>query len=214
MLDIHVIVCNMYAENCYIISDEAKECVIIDCGALREEERNAVTEYISKNQLKPVHLIVTHGHADHNFGDSFILKTYGLKPEINQMDQYLLDALPEQANFLTHGKMRLTVPEVGEYLKQDDKIAFGNHEFTVMETPGHSPGCVCFYCPEENVLMSGDTLFRRSIGRTDLPGGSMFELIQSLRLLSQLPDQTKVCPGHGETTTIGDEVAFNPYMDR
>ncbi|MBO4314588.1 MAG: MBL fold metallo-hydrolase, partial [Prevotella sp.] len=99
-------------------------------------------------------------------------------------------------------------------LSGDDAIRFGNHQFKVIETPGHSRGSVFFYCEEENIAFSGDTLFRFSIGRTDLDGGSMFMIIQSLRTISQLPDKTIVYPGHGDSTTIGDEVAHNPYIDR
>jgi glyoxylase-like metal-dependent hydrolase (beta-lactamase superfamily II) len=93
-------------------------------------------------------------------------------------------------------------------------VTFGSHTFKVLETPGHSKGCLCFYCEKEKVLFSGDTLFRSSIGRTDLSGGSIMMIIQSLRFLAQLPDEVVVYPGHGPETTIGNEVAHNPYMDR
>ena len=106
------------------------------------------------------------------------------------------------------------MPEVGHVLSDKEKIQFGNHTLEVMETPGHSPGSVVFYCEEENVLFTGDTLFQMTIGRTDLEGGSMMQIIQSLRIIAQLPDNTKVYPGHGYTTTIGYELSRNPYMDR
>ena len=99
-------------------------------------------------------------------------------------------------------------------LSENDVISFGNHKFTIIETPGHSRGSVCYYCSEENVLFSGDTLFHMSIGRTDFKGGSMMQIIQSLRHLAQLPDETVVLPGHDVQTTIGEELAHNPYMDR
>lgn len=103
---------------------------------------------------------------------------------------------------------------VGKFLAADDVICFGSHQFTLLETPGHTPGSVFVYCAEENVAFSGDTLFHYSIGRTDFPGGSMFMLIQSLRMVCQLPDETRIYPGHGEETTIGTELAGNPYLDR
>lgn len=84
----------------------------------------------------------------------------------------------------------------------------------VIETPGHSPGSVTFYCADENIAFTGDTLFRNSIGRTDFSGGNMMQIIQSLRVLAQLPDETVILPGHGEKTTIGEELAHNPYMER
>ena len=91
---------------------------------------------------------------------------------------------------------------------------FGSHKTIVMHTPGHSRGSVCLYLKEENVLFTGDTLFRQSIGRTDLEGGSMMQIIQSLRNLAQLPDETIVLPGHGERSTMGLELETNPFMDR
>ena len=106
------------------------------------------------------------------------------------------------------------MPPVGRYLREGDSIDFGTHHFTVIETPGHSPGGVFYYCKDEEVAFSGDTLFHNSIGRTDFEGGSMFMLIQSLRMISQMPDTTRVLPGHGPETTIGYEVAHNPYIDR
>ena len=105
-------------------------------------------------------------------------------------------------------------PPIGHFFEEDEVIKFGNHEFTIIETPGHSNGSVCFYCEAEHVLFSGDTLFKSSIGRTDFPGGSMFRIINSLRHLGMLPDETQVLPGHGEATSIGEELAHNPYMDR
>ncbi len=103
---------------------------------------------------------------------------------------------------------------VGRYLMPADTISFGHTTFKIIETPGHSPGGLCFYSEADKTLFTGDTLFRGSIGRSDFDGGSMFLIIQSLRVLSQLPDDTIVLPGHGERTTIGYEVATNPYLDR
>ena len=106
------------------------------------------------------------------------------------------------------------LPEPARLLTCDDIIEFGNHRLTIIETPGHSRGSIFFYCKEENVCFSGDSLFEGTIGRTDLMGGSMFMLIQSLRTIVQLPDETVVWPGHGQQTTIGKEVATNMYLER
>ena len=105
-------------------------------------------------------------------------------------------------------------PKDIDYLTKDDIIEFGNQRFTIIETPGHTPGSVFFYNEKEHIVFSGDTIFKRSIGRTDLEGGSMFQMIQTLRFVSQLPDKTILYPGHGESTTIGDELSSNPYIDR
>lgn len=206
--------CNMLQENCYVVSDETRECIIIDCGAFYPEEKKEILEYIRDNDLTPKYLLATHGHLDHNFGNQFILDEFGLKVEIHRDDEDFITHSEEQAEkffgLMSFGKL----PEVGRLLTGNDAIHFGNHRFSIIETPGHSRGGVFFYCKEESVCFSGDSLFRGSIGRTDLNGGSMFMLIQSLRSISQLPDDTIVLPGHGPQTTIGTEVATNPFLDR
>lgn len=214
MLTIQRFECNMLQENCYIISDETKECVICDCGAYYPAERAAIVDYIRDNGLTPVHLLCTHGHIDHNFGNNTIFDEFGLKPEVHNEDQYLMDMLAEQAEALVGITLDYAMPPVGKYFGDGDEITFGSHRLKVIETPGHSKGSVFFYCPEEAIALSGDTLFRNSIGRTDYLGGSMFQIIQSLRMICQLPDNTVVYPGHGPQTTIGTELSSNPYLDR
>lgn len=215
MLNIQSFICNNIQENCYVVSDDSRECVIIDCGAQFPAEQEAIKQYIADNKLKPVHLLATHGHADHNIGNRFVFDTYGLKVEISSRDEQLMQQLPEQAqHFLRQTVTADDLAPVGHYLTPADTITFGNHVFTIIPTPGHTPGSVFYYCKDEQVAFSGDTLFHGSIGRTDLPGGSMFMIIQSLRMICQLPDETHVYPGHGEPTTIGEEVATNPYIDR
>lgn len=214
MLNIKCFECNMLQENCYVVSDESKECIIIDCGAFHEKEQRAIAQYIEAQCLKPVDFIATHGHVDHHFGDQFVYEEYGLKVKVHRADAFLMQLLQEQAEAFAGVKLSDDFPSVGQYLNLDDTISFGTHQFTLIETPGHTPGSVFFYCQDEHVAFSGDTLFHLSIGRTDLQGGSMFQMIQSLRMLSQLPDNTKIYPGHGEPTTIGTELAGNPYMDR
>ena len=214
MLTIQRFECNMLQENCYIISDETKECVICDCGAYYPAERAAIVDYIRDNGLTPVHLLSTHGHIDHNFGNNTIFDEFGLKPEVHKEDQHLMDMLAEQAETLVGITLDYAMPPVGKYFGDGDEITFGSHRLKVIETPGHSKGSVFFYCPEEAIALSGDTLFRNSIGRTDYLGGSMFQIIQSLRMITQLPDDVVILPGHGDKTTIGLELASNPYLDR
>lgn len=214
MLTIKRFECNMLQENCYIISDETKECVICDCGAYYPAERAAIVDYIRDNGLTPVHLLSTHGHIDHNFGNNTIFDEFGLKPEVHKEDQHLMDMLAKQAETLVGITLDYAMPPVGKYFGDGDEITFGSHRLKVIETPGHSKGSVFFYCPEEAIALSGDTLFRNSIGRTDYLGGSMFQIIQSLRMICQLPDNTVVYPGHGPQTTIGTELSSNPYLDR
>lgn len=214
MFPIKRFVCNMLAENCYVVSDETLDCVIIDCGAFYEDERQAIVEYIDESGLTPRHLLLTHGHLDHNFGNGTIYLRYGLKPEVAEEDAGLMQNLTRQAEKFYGLKLKNDFPPVGHFYTPQEIIRFGTHELRVIPTPGHSRGSVCLYCEAEHALFTGDTLFHRSIGRTDFGGGSMLQIIQSLRTLAQLPDETVVFPGHGEQTTIGDEVVYNPYMDR
>ncbi|MBQ4295594.1 MAG: MBL fold metallo-hydrolase [Prevotella sp.] len=214
MINIQRFVCNMLQENCYVVSDESRECLIIDCGAFYPEERRAVVEYIHTEQLTPKHLVCTHGHVDHNFGVDTIHDEFGLLPEVHSADEPFMTRLPEQAVQFIGFRPSNSYPPVGHLLCDGDTVDFGSHQAIVMHTPGHSRGSVCLYLKEENVLFTGDTLFRQSIGRTDLEGGSMMQIIQSLRNLAQLPDETIVLPGHGERSTMGLELETNPFMDR
>lgn len=214
MIKIKKFVCNMIEENTYILWDETSECVLIDCGAYYQEERDTIVHFIKENNLKPVHLLATHAHLDHNFGINTINEAFGLQPEVSEKDAPALETLKEQAQTLFGMQLDYDFPPVGHIFEEGETIKFGNHELTIIRTPGHTPGGVTFYCKEENIAFTGDTLFKGSVGRTDFPGGSMFQLINSLRELSQLPDNTAVYAGHGEATTIGYELAHNPYMDR
>lgn len=213
MLTIKRIECNMLSENCYIVNDETKECAVIDCGAHGPFEQEAVSQYITANGLTPKLHLLTHGHFDHVMGCKFIYDTYGLKPVVCERDAEIYKNAQKLANdfgITIDGDM----PAIGRCLNDGDEVAFGSHTFKTFHTPGHSKGSMVFYCAEEKVAFTGDTLFRSSIGRTDLPGGSMFQIIQSLRMLTQLPDDTRVLPGHGPETTIGFELSSNPYLDR
>lgn len=214
MLKIKTFVCNMLQENCYVVSDETEECVIIDCGVYYEEERRAIVNYIHGNGLQPMHLLCTHGHLDHNFGNNTIYEAFALAPEVSEGDEKMMQNLERQAQSFYGMSLNYEMPPVGKILSEDEPVTFGIHSWKVIATPGHSKGSVCFYDASERVLFAGDTLFQRSIGRTDLMGGSMLQIIQSLRMLAQLPDETTVYCGHGPTTTIGDELRMNPYMDR
>ena len=113
MLNIHHIMCNMFQENCYVVSDETKECVIIDCGAFFEKDKSALTQYIADNQLTPRRLLATHGHVDHNLGNAFVFATYGLRPEMHEDDSELLEHLPEQAAYLLNMQLEEKQPPVG-----------------------------------------------------------------------------------------------------
>ncbi len=210
---IKCLMCNPLQENCYIVSDDTAECVIIDCGAYYDEEKEAIKNYISQQQLKPVHLLATHGHLDHNFGNAYIFKEYGLNVEICAEDQQLVEHLPEQASSLFGMEFDEAQPAVGRLLKDGDSITFGTHTLKVLKTPGHTHGSCLFYCQEEHVAFTGDTLFRMSIGRTDFPEGSWLQMDQSLHnVVARLPEDTTILSGHGPQSTIADELRYNIYL--
>ena len=196
-----------------MVSDESRECVIIDCGAMYDEELAALDHYIADNQLKPLHLLATHGHLDHNFGNAHMFRKYGLKVEICAEDQELVERLPEQARDIFGIEIPADQPSAGRLLGNGDVITFGSHQLQVSQTPGHTHGSCLFYCAEEHTAFTGDTLFRMSIGRTDFAEGSWAEMEKSLRdVVAKLPKETIVLSGHGPQSTIADELRYNPYL--
>ncbi len=213
MITVKTFECNQLQENTYVVSDDTRECVIIDCGAYFEDEHQAIQQYIEAQQLKPVHLLATHGHFDHNYGNDFIFKTYGLKVEISADDAFLINDLPGQFESMIGIPLHRQYPEVGHFFEEGETISFGNHKFEILKTPGHTPGGVTYYNKEEGIAFSGDTLFRMSIGRTDFDHGSYQDITNSLhQVLAKLPPETVVFCGHGPKTTIGEEVRYNPYF--
>lgn len=213
MLTIKTFPVNPLSTNCYVASDETREAVIIDCGALYDEEKADIADYIAKEQLRPVAHLLTHAHFDHLFGASFLYQKYGLAARCPEPDMPLfLNAEDQMRDILGHAMSCPTGP-AGESITPDSVISFGTHRLSVIPTPGHTPGGICFYCEAEKVLFSGDSLFQLSIGRTDFPGGNHWDLIRSLKhLLSDLPDDTRIYPGHGPATEAGFERINNPYL--
>lgn len=212
-MDIKRFVCNPFQENTYIVSDETKECVIIDCGAFFTEERKAIVEYIRDNKLTPRHLLATHAHIDHNFGNNTMYEEFGLKPEIHAKDHQLAGSLHKQAWEFCRIDIKYDFPETGKWLSDDTRITFGNHSFKILSTPGHTPGSVFYYCEDEGIAFSGDTLFNMSIGRTDFEFGSYEDIVDSLRHISSvIPYETIIYPGHGPKTDMDTELKNNPYL--
>lgn len=213
MLKVQKFVVNMIEENCYVLSDESKDAVVIDCGILYPEEADAFRSYINNNELKVTHLINTHCHFDHIFGDGFIYKTYNILPEMSRNEVQLYKQLPKQLEMFLHRELPIIQPPVGRIFDVGETITFGTHKLDIIATPGHTPGGVCFYCEKERILFSGDSLFYHEIGRTDFPGGNYGSLISSLKNnVLTLPENVTVCPGHGDTTTVGEEKRQNPYL--
>lgn len=214
MLHIQRFIVNMIQENCYIVHDETNEGVIIDCGAFYPEEKEAIKHYIKGSHLNIRHLLDTHLHFDHILGNEYLFNTFGLEPEASEKDLSLYEHIDEQlADFLGLQGYRIHLPPLKRCLDDGETVTFGTHTLHVIATPGHTPGGLEFYCKEERVLFSGDSLFRRSIGRTDFPGGNYDDLVHSLKQkIMVLPDDVKVLPGHSLSTTIGGEKKNNPYF--
>lgn len=203
---------NPVEENTFVLYDETKECVIIDAGCFNHDEKLELLDFILDNDLVVKHLLNTHLHFDHVFGNVFMEERLGLLTEANAKDEFLLKKMPEQMRLF--GFMNeLPAPKIGKYLNENDTITFGNQELVVLEVPGHSPGSLVFYSAKGECLFVGDVLFRNSIGRTDLEGGNLDQLISGIKSkLFKLPSNTVVYSGHGPSTTIGYEQNNNPYL--
>ncbi len=211
MLQIQSFIFSPIQENTYILYNELKECIIIDPGSYFDEEKDAMKTFIEQKQLVPKMLLNTHSHLDHVFGNKFIAETYNLKLQLHEKEKNVLE-------FASVSGLKYNMPfdnYTGEliFLKEGDKIILGTDELEIFETPGHSPGHIVFYCRKQNFIISGDVLFQRSVGRTDLPGGNHQMLLNSIsKKLLVLPDETKVYSGHGAVTTIGEEKKYNPFL--
>jgi glyoxylase-like metal-dependent hydrolase (beta-lactamase superfamily II) len=211
MIKIHRLVFNPFQENTYIIYDETKECVIVDCGCYTVSEQDEITSFISENQLIPKYAINTHCHIDHVLGITFVKEKYGIEAIAHGEELLMLQMLPQHA--LMFGISIDSAPEVEITVSDGDTIKFGNTELKVIHTPGHTRGGICFYSEVCNFLVSGDTLFEGSIGRTDLPGGNYDTIIGSIKAkLLTLNQTTTVYPGHGSETTIAIEKSSNPFL--
>lgn len=211
-MNIKTFTVNPIEENCYLLWDETGEAAIVDCGAWSPSEKKEIEEFVSANRLTLRYVLQTHGHFDHVLGLPFIKEKYGLSPMINQLDEKVYSQAPMMMKEW-FGILAEAYPTPSGYLTNGQVIRLGNSDIHVIHTPGHTPGGVCFYIPDAGMLLSGDTLFQFSIGRTDLPGGSYQQIIQSIKNnLMILPDETIVYPGHGSKTKISNEKRGNPYV--
>ena len=211
MLHIKSFVFSPIQENTYIIYNDAKECIIIDPGCYDDEEKEELASFIENNGLKPVKLINTHCHLDHVFGNKFVSEKYNLKLHLHKNEEQMLNLAPTSGLMYNMPFDNYTGDFV--FLKEDEDLIFGDDFFKVLLTPGHSPGRLSFYSPKNKFVIRGDVLFKNSVGRSDLPGGSHDVLINSINTkLMSLPDETVVYSGHGPATTIGEERKSNPFL--
>ena len=213
-MKVDVLPINPWQENTYILSDETKACVIIDPGCLSPEERQYVSDFIEKNDYKPVRLLQTHLHLDHVFGSAYIAEMYQLGLEAHDGDEFLIDQTVSYARQFGV-ELDKNPPAISNYLNDGDKLTFGNTVLEVLHVPGHSPGGVVFYNGEAKKAIVGDVIFRESIGRSDLPGGDFDTLINALKTkILTLDDEVELFPGHGPSTTVGHERNRNPFLNQ
>ena len=202
MLTIKTFYCNPYRECTYVIHYEGtgdngtKDCIVIDPGMYGVKEVRRVIDYIQERNLTPIAILVTHKHPDHVCGIEDLLNVYPDLPVYGEAYHPTPLVSPQKT-------------DTGER----QCMHIGPFDIIEIKTPGHKEDAVCYYFESENIIFTGDTLFEGSIGRTDLPGGDMEQLVESLSILKQLPDDTQVYAGHGSTTTIGHEKKYNIYMN-
>jgi hydroxyacylglutathione hydrolase len=194
--------------NCSIFGDEeSHEAIVIDPG----DNIDQILVLLAKHALKVKAIVITHAHIDHIGGAAKLKAVTGAPVHMNASDQELYDGLDMQAAWL-----QMKTPEktsIDTEARDGDTLGLGDAVFHVLHTPGHTQGSISLWIPAENKLIAGDTLFRDSIGRTDLPGGDGRQILRSIRgKLLTLPDDAEVVPGHGGNTTIGREKARNPFL--
>ncbi len=212
-MQIKCFITNPLQENTYLLIDETtKKCVVVDAGFLFDYEEEEFCNFLKENNLELVGAINTHLHLDHCFGNDFLFKKFGIRAKAHKNEETNLNMIKSYAQVFG-------IPYNGEiqalesYLDDNDTIEFGETKLQVISVPGHSAGGLGFYNEKDGVLIIGDSLFKGSIGRTDLPGGDYATLISSLtKKIMTLPKNTTVYPGHGPSTTIAFEKQYNPYL--
>ena len=206
MLIVKCFAVGSYETNCYIVTDDStRECAVIDPGA----EAATILDYLEEHHLQCRFILLTHGHFDH----------VGAVPELMEETGAVLCMHQKDDGITIGGEYyRFRAPAGTKFVSEGDVISVGGLSFTVLETPGHTPGCVTFLCEDsdgaegEKTLFTGDTLFRDSCGRTDFPGSSAEDMLRSLRRLAELPGDYEVYPGHMDVTSLDRERRVNPYV--
>jgi len=211
-MEIKQFVFSPFQENTYVAYTDNLEAMIIDPGCYSTQEENQLRMFVESKGLKVLHLVNTHLHLDHAFGNSFVEETWNVKTEAHAGDDFWLKGMAGQCRMFGL-ELRKPAPDISLELKEGDRINLGAETFEVLHVPGHSPGSIVLYNAKAHVLFAGDVLFEGSIGRTDLQGGNYVQLIKGIQeKLLVLPDETVVYSGHGSATTIGKEKASNPFL--
>jgi len=202
---------NAFYENTYVIYLETGEAYIIDPGCYEKYEQQELTDFIRDAKLKPLAIFNTHCHVDHVLGNAYLQDYYKIPLWVPEKEQDLLRAVEVYAPQYGLTRYHPTIPD--RIISDKDELILGNEKLEIRFAPGHSPGHLIFYQPESKVLIAGDVIFRESIGRTDLPGGSFSQLETSIKnQIYSLPDEVTIYPGHGPETTVKHEKTNNPFV--
>jgi len=209
-MHIDYLILGEYQTNCYVLrnNNAAKDCLVIDPGLKAGE----LLEFLDEQKLNPIAVLLTHGHIDHIAGVADLRSRFPeIKVYIHNLDAKMLTEPNINLSAMTGSAFVTEAEDVS--LKEPDRIDLAGVKLLVLHTPGHTPGGISLYSKEDGIALVGDTLFADSIGRTDFPGGSMSQLLDSVReKLFTLPEETQVYPGHGPATTIATEKAHNPFF--
>lgn len=209
-MNVEPLVVGLYETNCYVVrtDDKCHEAVVIDTGL----DISSVAEHLRAHRLKPVAVVLTHGHVDHIVGASAIRSGWSdVQVYVHKLDAEMLTDTKKNLSLMTGSTFVIEPADV--VVEEGDVIDRAGLKLEIIHTPGHSPGCICLYAKDENLLFSGDTLFAGGVGRTDFPGGGEEQLFRSIKeKLLILPEETIVYPGHGPQTTIGRERQYNPFI--
>ncbi len=212
MIQIKNFIFNDFAENTILLwDDESYESAVIDPGMSNSEEKKVFSDFLTGNKLQLKYLINTHCHIDHILGCEYIKTKYGVDYYAPEKDIILLKNASTQAQMF--GLNLDDPPEPDKLISEKIELSLGNSKLKFLFTPGHTPGEFCIYLKDEKICITGDVLFKEGIGRTDLWGGNYNTLIKSIETkLFTLPDNVKIFPGHGESSTIGHEKENNPFL--
>ena len=211
MLQIKSFTFNPFQENMYVLYNQQKQCIIIDPGMYTPKDEKTVWTFLDENNLQPIQIVNTHCHLDHVFGINALIEKYNNIPFVyHALEQQVMDWAHTAA--VNYGVTLKPISNATSFINETQTITLGDDELQILFTPGHSPGSICMYSPTQHFAICGDVLFRESIGRSDLPGGDMATLLNSIHTqLFTLPNPTIIYSGHGASTTIEHEKANNPF---
>jgi hydroxyacylglutathione hydrolase len=211
MISVKRFVCNELGVNTLILSDDSDQCLLIDPGCNHRDKQQEIHDYVQGKHILPRYIVLTHGHFDHLAGLTWARDEFACPVLMHEGDLFLLENASEHA--AVFGFRISNPPFPDRTVQEGEQIQFGHSSLQILHVPGHSPGSICLYSAEDNLLVCGDVLFKGSIGRTDLFGGNHPQLIRGIKQkLMWLPRETLVWPGHGEPTAIGEEHDTNPFL--